>query len=153
MTRYAISRITLVVALLSLVCLPGCGKSPEARAAGTYELDKQAMKDAVQAEIDQIEDPMERMGASMMMGMFDMFSVTITLNADGTASGISEMAGESEYVSGTWTLTDNRISLTLAEEGEEPETMTGILDGDTIRIETPDEEEMPFDMIFRRVSS
>ncbi len=146
--------MTLYFALLCCVAitslLQGCGDSGVAKAAGTYELDTAAMRTAMQAEIDKIEDPMERMGASMMLGMLGEMSMTITLNADGTASGVVVIAGEEDPATGNWTLTGNNISITMGSEGESnPETMSGTYEGDTIRLDAPGDE-MPVQMVLKR---
>lgn len=144
----------LTVALMGLFLiasmLQGCGDSAVSKAAGTYELDTAAMRTSMQAEIDKIEDQMEKMGASMMLGMIGEMSITITLNADGTANGVMVMAGEEDPATGSWTLEGNAISITMTPEGESTaETMTGTFEGDTIRLDAPGEE-MPFQMIFKR---
>lgn len=146
--------MTLFFALLCCVAitslLQGCGDSGTAKAAGTYELDTAAMRTSLQAELDKIEDPMERMGASMMLGMLSEMSMTITLNADGTASGVVVMAGEEDPATGNWTLTGNNISITMGSEGESnPETMSGTYEGDTIRLDAPGDE-MPVQMVLKR---
>lgn len=162
MIRTALVRVTLLISLFGFAVVGGCGDSKDSgdgartpaaatlNAAGTYSLDKEAVKAAMQAEIDKIEDPMEKMGASMMLGMIDMMSITITLNEDGTATGTMAMGGDEDPASGSWTLDGNVISITMASEGDSPETMTGTFDGDTIRLSDADDE-MPFQMVFKRV--
>jgi len=150
MIRTALLTIALLCAVFLTSMLQGCGDSSEASAAGTYSLDKAAMKTALQAEIDSIEDPMEKMGASMMLGMIDEMSMTLSLNQDGTASGVFVMADEEENVYGNWTLTGSNISISLAPEGDTPETMAGTFNGDTIRLSDPDDD-TPFQMVFKRV--
>jgi len=151
MIRTALLTITLFCAVFLTSMLQGCGDSSEASAAGTYELDKAAMKTALQAEIDSIEDPMEKMGASIMLDMIDAMSITLTLNQDGTASGVFLMGEDEDRASGNWTLTGSDISIALAsEEGDTPETMAGTFNDDTIRLSDPDEDS-PFQMIFTRV--
>jgi len=143
--------VALLGCLLIASMLQGCGDSGTAKVAGTYELDKTAMKAAMQAEIDGIEDDMEKMGAAMMLGMIDMMSITITLNEDGSANGLMVMGGDEDPATGSWTLNGKAISITLAPEGDSnPETMSGTFDGDTIRLDAPEEEEMPFQMVFTR---
>ncbi|MFB3431937.1 MAG: hypothetical protein ABL309_13555 [Phycisphaerales bacterium] len=152
MIRTAMPTTVVLISMLVISMLQGCAESPAARVAGTYELDTDAMKAAMQAEIDQMEDEMEKMGASMMLGMIDGMSMTLTLNEDGTASGVVVMNGEEDPASGTWTLDGDAISITMASEGGSPEEVTGTLDGDTIRMPSPGGQ-MPIDMVFKRQRS
>ena len=156
MFRVVILTVALVCSMFAVSLLQGCSESvsAEARVAGTYELDAAAVKAAMQAEIDQIEDEMEKMGASMMMGMIDSMSITLTLNEDGTANGEMSMMGEATPASGTWTIDGDNITVTMAAEGDAPEAMSGTVDGDTIRLSADDENaDMPFDLVFVRQAS
>jgi hypothetical protein len=144
--------MVLLCSMFVISMLQGCGESATARAAGTYELDTTAMKAAVQAEIDSMEDEMEKMAAGMMLGMLDGMSMTLTLNEDGTASGVVVMNGEEDPATGTWTLDGDSISITMESEDTAAEEMTGTLEGDTIRLSNPGDE-MPFDMVFNRRAS
>ncbi len=149
MFRHTTLILTLLTSLLMLTSLQGCGKSPMAKAAGTYELDKEAVKTAMQAEIEKIEDPMEKSMASGALGMVDAMSMTMTLNADGTATAATTGMPGAGTASGTWTLEGSTITITMAQEGENPDTISGTLSGDVITL-SPPEEEMPFDMVFKR---
>lgn len=151
MPRQFSLRLSLFLALLTLILLPGCESAMD-RAAGSYDLDKTQVKAAMQKEIDKLEDPAEKAQMSMMMGMIDAFSMTLTLNADGTATGEMGMGGDSQDATGTWTINGDQVSVTLAAEGEEPETMSGTLSGDTLKFDPPEEEDVPFDLVFTRTS-
>lgn len=154
MLRVVSLTLVLFCSLFAVSLLQGCGEqaSAESRVAGTYELDTDAAKAAMQAEIDQMEDEMEKMGATMMLGMIDSISMTLTLNEDGTANGEMTRDGEPNPATGTWTLDGDSITISMAAEGDEPDAMSGTVDGDTIRM-SGDDAEMPFDLVFVRQAS
>ena len=143
--------LTLIVfCCLAMLQLSGCSKAGS-NVAGTYELDKESIKAAMQAEIDKIEDPAEKMGAGMMMGMIDALNMTMTLNDDGSATLKMEGMGEMSEATGTWTVNGNQITVTAAEEGEEPEPANGTIDGDTITLSLENNDsDMPFDLVFKK---
>ncbi|MFI4854282.1 MAG: hypothetical protein ACIAQF_04790 [Phycisphaerales bacterium JB065] len=150
MTRQFALIVALLGALFTTALLQGCGSS-SAKAVGTYELDKEAMKAAVQAEVDQTEDPMEKMGKSMMLGMLDSLSMTFELKADGTFDGTSTMMGETDTVKGNWSLKGSTITFKMSEtDPGDPEEMTGTLSGGTITLIPPDDEDAPFNLIFHK---
>jgi len=152
MTIRSLRSVALLAAALCVAALPGCGDSM-ADVAGVYELDKQAIKSAVEAEIEaskDSDDPMAGMGAAMVARMVDAMVMELTLNADGTASMDMEMMGDSTTATGTWSLDGNAITISLAEEGEEPDAASGTIDGDTITMEMPEDDDAPFDLVFTR---
>jgi hypothetical protein len=139
----------------ALFVVPGCGGTSESSVAGTYDLDKEAVKKAMQAEIDKQsgEDAgMAEMGAAFALGMVDMMTMTLTLNADKTATMNMSAMGDTDVATGTWSLSGDTITLTIASQGETPEPVTGTVDGDTITITPPAEDEMPFNLVFKKKS-
>ncbi|MFG0251751.1 MAG: hypothetical protein ACF8NJ_02620 [Phycisphaerales bacterium JB038] len=154
MSRHSTLLFSLLAALLTLTCLQGCGESPMAQAAGTYELDKATVKAAMQAEIEKTEDAQKKAELTMGLGMVDLMTMNLILEAEGAAS--LEMAiqapgmSDSQNLTGTWTLDGATISITMAEEGDEPETVTGTLRDDVVTLTLPEEEGMPFDLVFNR---
>lgn len=156
MFRVVILTVALVCSMFAVSLLQGCSESvsAEARVAGTYELDAAAVKAAMQAEIDQIEDEMARGVASMALKRFDRMSATVTLNEDGTANSEESRGGEPTLATGTWTLDGDTITITMAAEGGEPRSMSGSIDGDTMRLSADDENaDMPFELVFIRQAS
>lgn len=149
------SRVTAL--LLTLFCIAhvsGCGAS-ESSVAGTYELDKEAVRAAAKAEMEkqaaaEDDDDMAAFGATMMLGMIEQMSMTLTLNEDGTAAAVMTMTGETENATGTWSLDGGNISITLAAEGEQPDTATGTVEGDTITMASTGDDDMPFNLVFRK---
>lgn len=152
------SRITTLtaIALLTLVSaciLTGCGQSAQAAMAGVYELDKAKIKADMQTQIDATEDEQEKMGMQMMAGFIDAMTMTLTLNEDGTATGVFTAMGDTENATGTWTINGDSISVTLGSGDEEPDTMSGTVDGDTFELVPPgdDESDMPpFNLAFKK---
>ncbi len=150
MTRSFALVAALLFTVLTTALLQGCGSST-AKAAGTYELDKEAMKASMQAEIDKIEDEGEKMMAGMMMGMVDGMTMTFVLNEDGTVDASTTVMGQVDSAKGTWTLKGSTITFTMTEtDAGDPETMTGTLKGDSIELNSPDEDEMPFNLVFNK---
>ena len=143
-----LSSITSLIALLLLVVVQS-GCSGEADISGTYDLDKAAVKAAMEAEMKakgEDKDPM----AAFAMGMIESMNVSMTLNADGTASMQMSMMGEAQTASGTWTRSGKSITVTMAEPGETPTPANGTIDGDTITLKPPEGQDMPFDMVFKK---
>lgn len=135
--------VTLIlVGVLALTALAGCGEtSPETAAAGTYTLDAEAMRAAVEAQI--AADVPENMRAEfqMVFEMISAFDMTVTLNEDGTAVASMSMMGDEDSATGTWSINENdrvTISIKRADTGDEAPA-TGVLEGDTIRLTLPDE--------------
>lgn len=145
----------LAAMLIALGALQGCGKAVESRHAGTYELDKAVIMESIEAEIAAIEDPEEReameMGLAMVgSGMLDMMRLTVTLNADGTASSTTSMMDESETVSGTWVARGDAVTISMIEADGSSEPVNGMITGDTLELFPPEDEELPFRMLLRR---
>src|SRR5690606_16648927 len=111
------------------ILLQGCESAEEA-AAGTYTLDKESIKAEIQKEIDAQGPDANPMALAMAQQMIETMTMTITLNADGTASSSMTMMGQSQSASGTWTLDGDAVAITLSEEGGEPSTARGKLDGE-----------------------
>ncbi len=150
MSRTVYFTMLLLCACVLTGALSGCGQSAEAAAAGVYELDKERIKEEMQAQIDAMEDETEQAEAQMGLAFIEMMSMTLTLNEDGSASGVMSMMGESDHATGSWTIDGSQIAITLAGEGEEPETMSGTLAGDTLELEPDDDGMMPFNLVFRK---
>jgi len=74
----------------------------------------------------------------------------MNLNADGTASMSMSAMGNTETSSGTWTMAGKAITIVAAPAGETPETIMGTVSGDTIALRPPEDQNMPFDMVFKR---
>lgn len=150
MNRRSTLVAAMFIALLCAVTLPGCS-DPKAAAMGSYDVDKAAIKAAAEAEIkSKGENSQESMGAAMMLAMIDDMAMTLTLNADGTASMMQSAMGQSNTSSGTWTISGKTITIMAAPPGQTPEAITGTLSGDTITIKPPKGEQMPFDLVFKK---
>ena len=144
----------LLLMIASMMCaslLTACGDPMEA-AAGTYEMDRDAVKAAAKAHIEAEakDDAAATLGAGMMMAMIDATSMTMILDADGTATMKTNMPGQAESATGTWERSGKSITLTVASEGEKPEPVTGTIDGDTITLRPAEKDEMPFPLVFKK---
>ncbi len=127
-----------------------------ASVAGLYELDKEKMKAAIKAEQEAIAndpdaDPMQAVGLQMAAGFIDGMQMTITLNDDGTASSSMSMMGDTESGDGTWTLDGNSVAITIAMGDQQPETLSGSIDGTMLTMSDPSAEGSGMEtMVFNR---
>ena len=155
MIRNLPSLAVLAAVALAAASLAGCGKSPDAKYAGTWELDKEVIMEAMMAEIAAVEDPAERqmmeMGMAMMgASMLDTMSMTLTLNADGTVTSTTHMMGESDTVHGRWSSRGRTVTIEVTQDGE-TESITAEFDGDAaLEVIPPEGEDVPFRMVMRR---
>lgn len=138
-------------ALLCLALLTGCAQS-RAEVAGVYELDKEriaaAMRTAFEADEEMKNNPLADV---MMNAMLEAMSMTLTLEADGSATVVTKgMGPESPPATGTWSLSGTTVTISAAEPGKEPDPISGTVEGDTITLHTPPDEEMPFELVFTR---
>ena len=117
--------------------------------AGTYQLDKEALKKMAAQESGDA-DKLEDAARKMMDAMFDKMEGTMELNADGTASVKFAMPpmGEQAFT-GSWKADGNKVTITAKGENGKEESKTGTFADGAITIE----EEMgpkKMTMVFRR---
>lgn len=152
MTTRSLRCTVLLLAMLCLAALSGCGQTM-ADVAGVYELDKEAIKAAAKAEMDKQsgdEQGMAALGSAMVLGMIEQMTMTLTLNADGTASMLMRGMGDEDTSTGTWSLEGTTISISMDARGGGPDDASGTVDGDTITFIPPDDEDMPFNLVFKK---
>ena len=154
MKRHFQAMAMLAAVMLLAGGLQACGKSPTMTHAGTWELDIQVVKDAMEAEIARIEDPEERQAMELGMamigaGMLDAMNMTLVLNPDGTASSTTRLLDESQTVQGTWSQDGDTLTIRMTE-GEQSDTVSAVVDGDTLELLPPEGEDMPFRMLMRK---
>lgn len=144
--------------LVACLCLVGCGGKAGASAAGTYELDRVAMKatlvneilkhmpEAARAEakvVASAEETAKEQAASM--------SMTSVLKTDGTWVSTGSMAGQEVTAKGTWTLEGSELLLITTEQDgkkeSKPETNKATLEGDVLTIQP---EGAPFQIKLNR---
>ena len=147
-------RLSAVLLLISAVALSGCGQSDVTRYAGTWELDTAIVKAAIEAEIASMEDDEERqaMEAGMaLMGsrMLEALSITLVLHDDGTAVSTTRMMGESETVTGSWSASDDILTIEMTDNGES-QAIRGRIEDDLLELLPGDDEELPFPMVLRK---
>ena len=154
MKRHFQAMAMLAAVMLLAGGLQACGKSPTMTHAGTWELDIQVVKDAMEAEIARIEDPEERQAMELGMamigaGMLDAMNMTLVLNPDGTASSTTRLMDESQTVHGTWSQDGDSLTIRMTE-GEQTDSVSAVVTGDTLELLPPEGEDMPFRMIMRK---
>lgn len=144
--------VALLGSLLIVSMLQGCSESGTAKAVGTYELDKTAIKAELQKEIERIEDPTEKYEATVRLGGIDDFpAMSFVLAADGTLEAKTVMMGMTDTAKGNWSISGSTVTFRMTETGAtDPDEMTGTLKGDSLELNPPDGQEMPFRMIFTR---
>ena len=136
--------------LICSIALSGCS-DPKAKAVGTYELDKEAIRAAAAAEVKaKGEHDPSAAGAEMMLGIVDQMAMVITLNADGSATMQTAMIGQTSTASGTWTISGTTISITGAPPGQERVTLAGTIVGDTITLKPASQNDLPYDLVFKK---
>lgn len=145
----------LLIPMLALaIALPGCSSEPGF--VGTYELDKDAVKAALSAELDAQKAAggeaaeMAELGNAMLIGIIDAMDCTLVISADGSARMTMSAAGNTDEGTGTWKETPTGLTLTLASEGEDPVNGTVIIDGETLRLQPMEGDPSEMEMIFRK---
>ncbi|MEZ5967072.1 MAG: hypothetical protein R3F56_24760 [Planctomycetota bacterium] len=128
--------------LLLPLALTACGGG--ANPVGTWRLDAEAAGKMVESMMQEQmasvpaaqQAMMKQMTAQMVEGL-KKSSGSIVLAADGTATvGEGEAGGSRRETKGTWKLDGDKLSITAVPLGKSaPETKTGTLAGDEIRIE------------------
>lgn len=144
----------LSAVLLTVGALAGCGQSADARYVGTWELDREVVKEAMRAEIAAVEDPEQRevmeLGMSMIgEGLIEAMNMTLVLNKDRSAASTTTLMGQSETVHGRWSARGNTVHIEMAGEGQ-PEVIEARVDGDVLELLPPEDEDMPFRLVMRR---
>lgn len=151
MFRHSTLATLLAFATLTLAAmlLPACSKA-EPSIAGTYTLEKDAVKAALREEINTIEDPEEKFMAQMVLGFIDSLEMSITLNDDKTASAVTRAMNTTDTATGTWSRSGENITITLAPPDIEPQAMRGTIRNDTLELHPPETEDVNYRLIFRR---
>ena len=125
--------------ITTTIFLSACG-SDSSDAAGTYTLDKTAMKALLE----------EKMGPGSA-AMLERMNIEVTLNADGSFAVKADEDGKGG-AKGTWELDGTKLLVTTThqngEKEEKPETLTGKLEGDVITFRP--KKDMPFDLILKK---
>lgn len=154
MIRTLTITFAVLSALITASLLQGCG-SPTAKAAGTYTLDKAAIKAELQKKIESIEDPSEKYEATVRLGGIDDFpTMSFVLAEDGTLEAKTVMMGMTDTTKGSWSISGSTVTFRMTDTGaNDPDEMTGTLRGDSIELNSPNGEEMPFRMIFTRTKA
>jgi hypothetical protein len=132
-----VSRLLLETAFAAVlvVSLVGCGGSP----AGTYEIDKTAMRAKAEAEIAANPNPqMAEMAREMIDPMLDSLHATLTLSDDGGASMDLSMMGQSRKMVGTWSASGDTVTLNW----DGGNSGTAVIDGGNLRVRSPSGEEL-----------
>ncbi len=127
----------VLVSTLALT-LAGCSAEAATSAKGTYQLDKTAVKAAMlekmPAEAKTNADAMK-----MVDSMVDGMNITITLNADGTATGETQMTmmgkETKQNATGTWKLDAGKLSMTMKGDDGKEETKVADYEGGKFSVE------------------
>lgn len=140
---------SMLIMVMSLLLITGCGASPMERVAGTYDIDRATVKKDIQAQIDAATDDMQKAQLSFALGMIDDMGFSITLDANGTASASVVMMEQNSTATGTWTLNGDAIAITMKGENEATaSTVNGTVSGDRITLNPSDDQPMPVGMTF-----
>jgi hypothetical protein len=104
-------RFVIVLPLL----LAACGMRPaEKGLVGTWELDKDSLRNAIRAELDKdprANNPQARAFVEVMLQQFDNVTATIELKPDRTFHAAGKGFGTDDTNDGTWRLDGNQVVL------------------------------------------
>lgn len=155
MFRSPLNALAALLILSALGGLAGCGQSSEARYVGTWELDREVVKEAMRAEIAGVEDPDEREAMELGMamigeGLIEAMNMTLVLNKDGSAASTTTLMGQSETVYGRWSAKGNLLRIEMSGDGES-EALDARVEGDTLELLPPEDDDMPFRLVMRRL--
>lgn len=134
---------TLASALtaLTLSLLAACGGGA-ASAAGHYEIDKAAFKEAMLATMP-AEAKNEKMALQMVEQMAAGMNVAVDLAADGTATMSFKMdvmgQKKEDTEHGTWKLEGNKLTMTTKDDAGKEETKTADYANGSFSIEHEDD--------------
>lgn len=139
-TRILIGLVILAISALTLV---SCGGGDSAY-VGKWELDKEAFKKAVEAEMkkeENSEDGMDAFAAGMMAGMIESMQMEVDIKSDHTFTAKMSMAmmGE-DTTTGTWKREGDGIIMT-SSDGESPGKL--VLKGGKLHAQSEDNSEEP----------
>ena len=147
-----------ILSLAALLTLSACGAGADP-AVGTWKLDATATVEGMRATMDkQMEgqpEEMKKLAAQMMDTMVAAMKGSMELKADGTATGSmtmpNPMGGEPSQsnATGTWKNENGSVSITMAEEGQDGETSSGKLEGDTLTM-TEQQGGQEMKIVFKR---
>jgi hypothetical protein len=141
--RKEMARTVRIAIALSFIFMVGAckGGSPE----GTYEIDKDAVKKAIEAEIAKMPKEKQAM-AKGMAKMFESMKIEMKLEKGGKATMNTEMSfggkTKKDNEAGTWKVEGKKITLAFKKK---PKTCD--IDGSKI---TCTEKGMPFPMVFKK---
>jgi len=119
-------RLVFVLPLL----LAACGGPAGQDLVGNWELDKEALRNSIRAEIDKdprTADPRARAFIDVMLARFDDVTATIELKSDHTYHAAGKGFGSDDTNDGTWHLEGNELVLEgTGKKGSEPMRLTKI---------------------------
>lgn len=126
--------------VLVIAMLQACG-SGDAELAGTWALDHDGMTEEL-SERAASGNPMEAGIARMAMGLIGDMDWRMTLREDGTLSLHMEEPDSLVRAHGRWSLEGKAVTIEYAGAGDRTASLTGVLEGDRIRLD-PFEEGQP----------
>jgi hypothetical protein len=140
-------RLAALVAVALL--LSGCGRSAESQFVGTWEIDREAFREALDEQLEQIANPGERAFAqAMMAAIIAEASGTIEFRQDGTFAVEMRMMDETMRESGTWTAQGNSVTMEGVDERGNKDVTTGHVEGRLLRLAPDDPDDPP--VVFRK---
>jgi hypothetical protein len=134
---------------LALTLFSACGGSS---AAGVYEVDKAAFKEAILSAMP-AEQRKEKMALEQADAMVNGMSMSVDLKPDGSASSQMKMTmmGQTmeESATGTWKLDGTKLSMTMKDKSGPEETKTAEYSNGSFTVED-DQGGKKMKMVFRR---
>ena len=106
-----------IVVPAALLWLAGCGDSQASSVAGTYVIDTEAFRAEMQKQMAEVPAAEKAMAENMMKPMLDALGkAEVTIKADHTWTGSSEMMGKKQVSEGTWQLQGSELTMTTTKE-------------------------------------
>ncbi|AFI85462.1 hypothetical protein Q7A_2674 [Methylophaga nitratireducenticrescens] len=130
------------ILLLAISFLYGCGASENDDLVGTWEIDHEAMSELTKQQIAEANNPMEVGLAKMVMAMIDDMQWVASLEDNGSLSLSME---ETDYLlnaTGTWSVEDDKVTMTYTEQRDQVKSLTGTVRDGRIYLD-PENEGQP----------
>lgn len=131
------ARTTLALILSALtLLLVGCGGSSF---EGDWTIDSKELEKIILASVEKDSEgeteETKKMMLEMAGSMAEAIKVNLSLKADGTFTATSGMMDQTETTTGTWT--ESGGTITMVEDADASDPVTGTIDGDMLMLDFP----------------
>lgn len=122
---------------------------------GNWQLDKESMRDIMLAAMEselppEATEEQKQAMRDMAAPMIENMRINLSINEDKTFSVDTQMMGQPDTTTGTWTLENGVLTMTDSEEGEGSGPAFGKLEDGKLVIDFPNEEGGPEQLVMIR---